>query len=85
MTPEEAKARAHALLTVIETSYGITIVNIEAVIAAITGKTLDEQQILAICTVLNTWVAINAGVTGDVLIPLDVLNGLAERVLGSAR
>ena len=81
LNPEEAQDRARALLTMIETTYGIRIVNIEAVIKAIAEKTQDEQQILAICTALNTWIATNAGLGTDVEIPLDVLNGLLERVM----
>ncbi len=82
MSPEEAKARAQALLNVIETSYAIRIVNVEEVVVAITEKTRDEQKILAICTALNTWVALNAGLSGEVEIPLDFVNGILENVMG---
>ena len=81
LNPEEAQDRARALLTMIETTYGIRIVNFEAVIKAITEKTQDEQQILTICTALNTWIATNAGLGAEVEIPLDVLSGLLERVM----
>jgi mannose/fructose/N-acetylgalactosamine-specific phosphotransferase system component IIB len=81
LNPNEAQDRARALLTVIETAYGIRIVNFEAVIKAITEKTRDEQQILTICTALNTWIATNAGLSPDVEIPPDVINGLLERVM----
>jgi len=81
MNPDEAQDRARALLAVIETAYGIRIGNLEAIIRAITEKTRDEQQILTICTALNTWIATNAGTRPDVEIPLDVVNGLLERVM----
>ena len=81
LNPEEAQDRARALLSMIETTYGIRIVNFEAVINAITEKTQDEQQILTICTALNTWVATNAGPGAEVAMPLDVLNDLLERVM----
>jgi mannose/fructose/N-acetylgalactosamine-specific phosphotransferase system component IIB len=81
MNQEEAKARAQALLNVIENAYAIRIVNMEEVAKAITEKTCDEQKILTICTALNTWVAINAGLSGEFEIPLDVVNGLAGKVI----
>ena len=81
MNQEEAKARAQALLSVIENAYAITIINIEAVAKAITEKTCDEQKILTICTALNTWVAINAGLSGEFEIPLDVVTDLLEKVM----
>jgi len=61
MNQEQAKARARALLDVIETMYEIRITNSEQVIEAITEKTLDEQKILTISTSLNSWVAILYG------------------------
>lgn len=76
MNPEQAKARARALLNVIETMYEIRITNLEAVIEAIIEKTLDEDKILTICTALNSWVATNAAVMGEVEIPGEVVNGL---------
>ncbi|MHC1611432.1 MAG: hypothetical protein ACXQTW_07575 [Candidatus Methanospirareceae archaeon] len=78
---EEAKARTHALLKMIEEVYGIRIINIEAVVEAITEKTWDEQEILRICTALNTWVATNAGLSVEFEIPLEVVNGLAGKVI----
>ena len=81
LNPEEARDRARALLTMIETAYGIRIVNLDAVITAITEKTRDEQRILTISTALNTWIATNAGLSADVEILPDVLNGLLERVM----
>ncbi|MBN1763192.1 MAG: hypothetical protein JW878_09000 [Methanomicrobia archaeon] len=81
LNPEEAQDRTRALLTMIEAAYGIRIVNLDAVITAITEKTRDEQRILTISTALNTWIATTAGLRPDVEIPLDVLNGLLERVM----
>jgi len=85
MNSEEARARAHALLTVIESAYAIEVVNREEVIEAIVQKTRDEQQILRICTVLNTWVALNATVSGRVMMPLAVVEQVAAAVLGRPR
>ncbi len=80
MNREEAQARARALLNVIETMYDIKIVNIGDVIETITARTCDERKILAVCTTLNTWVAINnEALSREVMIPLDVVQGLAER------
>lgn len=76
MNPEQAKARARALLNVVETMYEIRITNLEEVIEAIIEKTLDEDKILTICTALNSWVAMNAAVMGEVEIPGEVVNGL---------
>ncbi len=74
MNQEQAKARARALLDVIETMYEIRITNSEQVIEAITEKTLDEQRILTISTSLNSWVAMNPMDTGEVEIPMGVVN-----------
>ena len=82
MNSEEARARAHALLTVIESAYAIDVVNREEVINAIVQKTRDEQQILRICTVLNTWVALNADVSGRVMMPRAMVEQVAATVLG---
>ncbi|MCW3130914.1 MAG: hypothetical protein N2V75_12580 [Methanophagales archaeon] len=80
MNPEQAKDRARALLNVIETMYEIQITNLEEVIEAIIQKTLDEQEILTICTALNSWVAMNVLVR-EVEIPVEVVNGLTEKIL----
>ncbi|MCW3133311.1 MAG: hypothetical protein N2V78_03150 [Methanophagales archaeon] len=80
MKPEEAKDRAKALLNVIETMYEIQITNLEEVIEAIIEKTRDEQEILTICTALNSWVATNVFVR-EVEIPLEVVNELAGKIL----
>lgn len=85
MNSEDARARAHALLTVIESAYALEIVNREEVIETIVEKTQEEQQILSICTVLNTWVALNADVRGRVMMPLSVLEQVAATVLGRRR
>ena len=85
MNSKEARARAHALLTVIESAYAIEVVNREEVIDTIVQKTRDEQQILSICTVLNTWVALNADVSGRVMMPLAVVEQVAAAVLGRPR
>jgi|GEM_PF-420649 len=82
MNSKEARARAHALLTVIESAYAIEVVNRDEVIETIVQKTRDEQQILSICTVLNTWVALNADVSGRVMMPLAVVEQVAAAVLG---
>ena len=76
MNQEQAKARARALLDVIENMYEIRITNSEQVIEAITEKTLDEQRILTISTSLNSWVAMNPMDTGEVEIPMEVVNEL---------
>jgi hypothetical protein len=81
MTPEEARGRVQSQLFVIETTYGITIVNRDEVISTIIDKTLDDQRILTICTALNSWVAMNAGMSPEVAIPLDVVSSLLEQVL----
>ena len=81
MNPEQAKDRTKALLNVIETMYELKIVNLEEVIEAIIERTLDEAKILTICTALNTWVALNAALGGEVEIPREVVNGLAGKIL----
>ena len=81
MNQEQAKARARALLDVIENMYEIRITNSEQVIEAITKKTLDEQRILTISTSLNSWVAMNPMDTGEVEIPVEVVSKLAGRIL----
>ncbi len=80
MIPEQAKDRAKALLNVIETMYEIQITNLEEVIEAIIEKTRDEQEILTICTSLNSWVAMNV-LVGEVEIPLEVVNELAGKIM----
>ena len=81
MNPEQAKDRARALLNVIETMYEIKIINVESVIEAITKKTLDENKILTICTSLNSWVAMNTALRGEVEIPMEVVNELTRRIV----
>ena len=76
MNQAQAKARARALLDVIENMYEIRITNLEQVIEAITEKTLDEQRILTISTSLNSWVAMNPMDTREVEIPVEVVNEL---------
>lgn len=80
MNSEQAKDRAKALLNVIETMYEIQITNLEEVIEAIIEKTLDEQEILTICTALNSWVAMNV-LGREAEIPLEVVNSLAGKIL----
>lgn len=81
MEPEQAKDRTKALLNVIETMYELRIVNLGEIIEVITEKTQDEAKILTICTALNTWVALNAAPGGEVEIPVEVVNGLAGKIL----
>ena len=81
MNPEQARARARELLTVVETMYGIWITNLEEVIEAITEKTLEADKILTICTALNSWVSMNVGLTSEVAIPQEVVNELTEQIL----
>ena len=81
MNPEQAKDRARALLNVIESMYEIKITNVESVIEAIIEKTLDEQKILTICTALNSWVAMNVALRGEVEIPMEVVNELTRRIV----
>ena len=81
MNQEEAEARAHGLLNVIETTYGIRIVNLETVIETITGITLEGSRILAVCTALNSWVAMDPTVQGRAVeIPVDFVIDLAGRL-----
>lgn len=81
MNPEQARARARELLTVVETMYGIWITNLEEVIEVIIEKTLDADKILTFCTALNSWVSMNVGLTGEVAIPQEVVNRLTEQIL----
>ena len=81
MNQEEAEDRACGLLNVIETTYEIRIVNLETVIETITGITLEESRILAICTALNSWVAMDPAVQGRAVeIPVDFVIDLAGRL-----
>ena len=81
MNQEEAEDRARRLLNVIETTYGIRIVNLETVIETITGITLEGSRILAICTALNSWVAMDPAVQGRAVeIPVDFVIDLAGRL-----
>jgi len=81
MNREEAGERARGLLNVIETMYELRIVNLETVIETITEITMDEARILAICTALNSWVAVNPAMQGRAVeIPVDFVIELAGRV-----
>lgn len=81
MNQEEAEDRARGLLNVIENTYGIRIVNLETLIEVITGITLDESRLLAICTALNSWVAMDPAVQGRAVeIPVDFVINLAGRL-----
>jgi len=80
MNQEEAEDRARGLLNVIETLYEIRIVNLETVIETITGLTLEGSRILAICTALNSWVAMDPAVQGRAVeIAADFVIDLARR------
>ena len=81
MNQEEAEDRARGLLNVIEITYEIRIVNLETVIETITGITLEGSRILAICTALNSWVAMDPTVQGRAVeIPVDFVIDLAGRL-----
>ena len=81
MNQEEAEDRARGLLNVIEILYEIRIVNLETVIETITGITLEGSRILAICTALNSWVAMDPAVQGRAVeIPADFVIDLAGRL-----
>ena len=81
MNQEEAEDQARGLLNVIETLYEIRIVNLETVIETITGITLEGSRILAICTALNSWVAMDPAVQGRAVeIPADFVIDLAGRL-----
>jgi len=81
MNQEEAEDQARGLLNVIETTYEIRIVNLETVIETITGITLEGSRILAVCTALNSWVAMDPAVQGRAVeIPADFVIDLAGRL-----
>jgi hypothetical protein len=81
MNQKEAEDQARGLLNVIETLYEIRIVNLETVIETITGLTLEGSRILAICTALNSWVAMDPAVQGRAVeIPADFVIALAGRL-----
>ena len=84
MEEEESKARMHIkeLLSVIEAMYEIRISNMEPVIEFIIGETLDADRILAICTALNSWVALNSAPYGEVELPLEVVEEFVRRIEG---
>ena len=86
MGEEEAKARMRMhikeLLSVIEAMYEVRIVNIESVIEFIIGETLDADRILAICTALNSWVALNSAPYSEVELPLEVVEEFVRRIEG---
>ena len=81
MNQEEAEDQARGLLNVIENLYEIRIVNLETVIETITGITLEGSRILAVCTALNSWVAMDPAVQGRAVeIPVDFVIDLAGRL-----
>jgi hypothetical protein len=81
MDPNEAKTRAQSLINVIETMYETKIVNLGDVIDRITEITVDEERILAICSTLNSWVAMNPEVQGrEIIMPVEIVDKAAERV-----
>ena len=84
MEEEESKARMHIkeLLSVIEAMYEIRISNIESVIELIIGETHDADRILAICTALNSWVALNSSPYSEVELPLEVVEEFVRRIEG---
>ncbi len=64
----------------IESAYELRIVNAEAIIETVIRATCDADRILAICTALNSWVALNAVPTGEIEIPLDMVEELISRI-----
>jgi hypothetical protein len=80
MDPNDARARAQALLQVIEAAYAVKILNLDEIVVTITRRTSEEPKILKICTALNTWVALNAGPEGLVEVPLEVVIALAQQI-----
>ncbi len=79
MHGEEASARVKELLSVIESSYELKIANADAIIETITRATVDADRILAICSGLNSWVALNAVPSEEVTIPLRIVEQLISR------
>jgi hypothetical protein len=76
---DEIKDRTGIQLQLIEQSYSIKIRNKEDVARVIADGAIDKRQVLTICTSLNYWVAANK-VKGDVVIPLDVVLMMLERL-----
>ncbi|MBN1455856.1 MAG: hypothetical protein JW945_06375 [Methanomicrobia archaeon] len=76
----DARARAQALLQVIEATYALNILNRDEIVHTITRHTVEESKILKICTALNTWVALNAGPEGVVTVPLPMVIALAQQI-----
>jgi hypothetical protein len=76
---DEIRERAEMQLGVMEQSYSIKILNKEDVARVIADEAIDKRQVLTICTSLNYWVAANK-VKGDVVIPLDVVLMMLERL-----
>ncbi len=62
----------------IEQAYGIKIKNREEAARIIADKADDPRQVLAICTSLNSWIAMNH-CQGEFDIPSKLLNSLLER------
>ncbi len=62
----------------IEQTYGIKIRNREEAARFIADNTDDPRRVLAICTSLNSWIAIN-NCQGEFDIPSMLLNSLLER------
>ena len=80
MDEADARARAQALLQVIEATYAVEIINRDEIVSLIVRHTREEQKILKICTALNTWIALNAGPEGWVEVPLQTVIALAQQI-----
>ena len=80
MDTVDARARAQALLQVIEATYALKILNRDEIVLTITRHTVEESRILKICTALNTWVALYAGPEGLVTIPHQIVIALAQQI-----
>lgn len=76
--------RILAHLDIIESVYGVEILNKSRVVQWIEEATDDDKHALTIATALNTWIMMNS--TGPVLeIPINVLEQIQANLMSKTR
>ena len=76
--------RILAHLDIIESIYGVEILNKSRVVQWIEETTDDDKQALTIATALNTWIMMNSTGT-DLEIPINVLEQIQANLTSKSR
>ena len=76
--------RILAHLDIIESIYGVEILNKSRVVQCIEETTNDDKQALTIATALNTWIMMNS-IGSGLEIPITVLENIQANLISKSR